>query len=55
MEHSIIYRNIPNIKTADLKNFFTELINIGDIPMTLFQWEINDDWNVLKEIVPGLD
>jgi hypothetical protein len=44
-----------NIKTADLKNFFTELINIGNIPMTLFQWEINDDWNVLKEIVPGLD
>ena len=41
-------------KTADLKNFFKELINIGNIPMTLFQWEINDDWSVLEEIVPGL-
>ena len=44
-----------NIKTADLKNFFTELINIGNIPMTLFQWEINDDWSVLEKIVPGLN
>lgn len=41
--------------TADLKNFFRELINIGNIPMTLFQWEINNDWTVLDEIVPGLN
>jgi len=44
-----------NVKTADLKNFFKELINIGNIPMTLFQWEINNDWTVLDEIVPGLN
>merc|ERR1711965_628169 len=44
-----------NVKTADLKNFFKELINIGNIPMTLFQWEINNDWTVLEEIVPGLN
>ena len=44
-----------NVKTADLKNFFRELINIGNIPMTLFQWEINNDWTVLEEIVPGLN
>ena len=34
---------------------FKELINIGNIPMTLFQWEINNDWTVLEEIVPGLN
>ena len=44
-----------NVKTADLKNFFKELINIGNIPMTLFQWEIINDWTVLEEIVPGLN
>ena len=44
-----------NIITADLKNFFAELIKIGNIPMTLFQWEINNDWSILKEIVPGLN
>jgi hypothetical protein len=38
-----------------LKNFFKELINIGNIPMTLFQWEINNDGTVLEEIVPGLN
>ena len=44
-----------NVKTADLKNFFKELIKIGNIPMTLFQWEIINDWTVLEEIVPGLN
>ena len=42
-------------KSSDLKNFFNKLINTGNIPMTLFHWELNNDWGILEEIVPGLN
>ena len=41
-------------KSSDLKNFFNQLILIGNIPMTLFHWELNNDWSILEDIVPGL-
>ncbi|MFL2622452.1 MAG: hypothetical protein ACJ0ON_00510 [Candidatus Marisimplicoccus sp.] len=42
-----------NILSADIKNFFNELIKIGNIPMTLFHWELNNDWSIVRDIVPG--
>ena len=44
-----------NILSADIKNFFNELIKIGNIPMTLFHWELNNDWSIVRDIVPGLN
>ena len=44
-----------NDVTANLKDFFNKLIKIGNIPMSLFHWEINDDSSVISQIVPGLD
>jgi len=41
--------------SADLKSFFNKLISVGNIPMTLFHWEINDDSSVISQIIPGLD
>ena len=41
-------------ESSDLKNFFNQLILIGNIPMTLFHWELNNDWSILENIVPGL-
>ena len=44
-----------NDVTANLKDFFNKLIKIGNIPMSLFHWEINDDSSFISQIVPGLD
>ena len=44
-----------NDASANLKSFFSKLINIGSIPMTLFHWEINNDSSVISDIVPGLN
>ena len=44
-----------NILSADIKNFFNELIKIGNIPMTLFHWELNNDLSIVRDIVPGLN
>ncbi len=44
-----------NDASAHLKSFFSKLINIGSIPMTLFHWEINNDSSVISDIVPGLN
>ena len=41
--------------SADLKSFFNKLINVGNIPMTLFHWEVNNDPSVIRQIIPGLD
>ena len=41
--------------SADLKSFFNKLISVGNIPMTLFHWEINNDSSVISKIIPGLD
>ena len=41
-------------KSSDLKNFFNQLISLGNIPMTLFHWQLNKDWSILEDIVPGL-
>ena len=41
--------------SADLKSFFNKLIDVGNIPMTLFHWEINNDSSVISKIIPGLD
>ena len=41
--------------SADLKSFFNKLISVGNIPMTLFHWEINNDPSVISKIIPGLD
>ena len=40
---------------SNLKNFFKKLIDIGNIPMTLFHWELNNDSSILNEIVPEID
>ena len=44
-----------NDASANLKSFFSKLINIGSVPMTLFHWEINNDSSVISDIVPGLN
>ena len=44
-----------NDASVNLKSFFSKLINIGSIPMTLFHWEINNDSSVISDIVPGLN
>jgi uncharacterized protein (DUF885 family) len=41
-------------KSSDLKNFFNQLVSLGNIPMTLFHWQLNKDWSILEDIVPGL-
>ncbi len=41
--------------SADLKSFFNKLISVGNIPMTLFHWEINNDSSVISQVIPGLD
>ena len=51
-EYSRINEKDPN---SNLKNFFKKLIDIGNIPMTLFHWELNNDSSILNEIVPGID
>lgn len=43
-----------NDKSSDLKKFFNKLVKIGSIPMSLFHWELNDDWSIIEDIVPGL-
>ena len=44
-----------NDASANLKSFFSKLINIGSIPITLFHWEINNDSSVISDIIPGLN
>ena len=44
-----------NNTSADLNSFFNKLISVGNIPMTLFHWEINNDSSVISQIIPGLD
>ena len=44
-----------NDVTANLKDFFNKLIKIGNVPMSLFHWEINNDSSIISQIVPGLD
>ena len=51
-EYSRINEKDPN---SNLKNFFKKLIDIGNIPMTLFHWELNNDSSILNEIVPEID
>ena len=51
-EYSRINEKDPN---SDLKNFFKKLIDIGNIPMTLFHWELNNDSSVLNGIIPEID
>ena len=51
-EYSRINEKDPN---SNLKNFFKNLIEIGNIPMTLFHWELNNDPSVLNDIVPRID
>ena len=51
-EYSRINEKDPN---SNLKNFFKNLIDIGNIPMTLFHWELNNDPSVLNDIIPRID
>ena len=51
-EYSRINEKDPN---SNLKNFFKNLIEIGNIPMTLFHWELNNDSSVLNGIIPEID
>ena len=44
-----------NNTSADLNSFFNKLISVGNIPMTLFHWEINNDSSVINQIIPGLN
>ena len=44
-----------NNTSADLNSFFNKLISVGNIPMTLFHWEINNDSSVISQIIPGLN
>ena len=44
-----------NNTSADLKSFFNKLISVGNIPMTLFHWKINNDSSVISQIIPGLN
>ena len=44
-----------NNVSANLKSFFNKLISVGNIPMTLFHWEINNDSSIISKIIPGLD
>tara|TARA_E500000081_G_C6101962_1_gene338089 strand:- start:189 stop:1475 length:1287 start_codon:yes stop_codon:yes gene_type:complete len=44
-----------NNTSADLKSFFNKIISVGNIPMTLFHWEINNDSSVISQIIPGLN
>ena len=51
-EYSRINEKDPN---SNLKNFFKNLIDIGNIPMTLFHWELNNDPSVLNDIIPRIE
>ena len=51
-EYSRINEKDPN---SNLKNFFKNLIEIGNIPMTLFHWELNNDSSVLNDIIPRIN
>ena len=51
-EYSRINEKDPN---SNLKNFFKNLIDIGNIPMTLFHWELNNDPSVLNDIIPKIN
>ena len=51
-EYSRINEKDPN---SNLKNFFKNLIEIGNIPMTLFHWELNNDPSVLNDIIPRIE
>ena len=51
-EYSRINEKDPN---SNLKNFFKNLIDIGNIPMTLFHWELNNDPSVLNDIIPRIN
>ena len=51
-EYSRINEKDPN---SNLKNFFKNLIDIGNIPMTLFHWELNNDQSVLNDIIPKIN
>ena len=44
-----------NNTSTDLKSFFNKLISVGNIPMTLFHWEINNDSSVISQIIPGIN
>ena len=44
-----------NNTSADLKSFFNKIISVGNIPMTLFHWKINNDSSVISQIIPGLN
>ena len=47
--------NHESIGYEYLKNFFKNLIEIGNIPMTLFHWELNNDPSVLNDIIPRIN
>ena len=51
-EYSRINEKDPN---SNLKFFFNKLIDIGNIPMTLFHWELNNDSSILNDIIPKID
>ena len=51
-EYSRINEKDPN---SNLKNFFKNLIDLGNIPMTLFHWELNNDPSILNDIIPRID
>ncbi len=51
-EYSRINEKDPN---SNLKNFFKNLIDIGNIPMTLLHWELNNDPSVLNDIIPRVE
>ena len=51
-EYSRINEKDPN---SNLKNFFKHLIDIGNIPMTLFHWELNNDPSILNDIIPKIN
>ena len=51
-EYSRINEKDPN---SNLKNFFNNLIETGNIPMTLFHWELNNDPSVLNDIIPRIN
>jgi len=51
-EYSRINEKDPN---SNLKKFFNKLIEIGNIPMTLFHWELNNDPSILTDIIPGIN
>ncbi len=51
-EYSRINEKDPN---SNLKNFFKKLMDIGNIPMSLFHWELNNDPSILDGLIYEFD